>query len=80
MDDGRMTLETPRCFACDKYAFKIRRASQFAHAYGGIDGGHHKQWVIDQMLRALMGQDYESFVTHYNSREGYDPWDTGIAP
>jgi hypothetical protein len=22
---------------------------------GGIDGGHHKAWVIDQMVRALLG-------------------------
>ena len=23
--------------------------------YGGIDGGHHKQWVLDQVARILMG-------------------------
>jgi hypothetical protein len=22
---------------------------------GGVDGGHHKAWVIDQMVRALTG-------------------------
>jgi hypothetical protein len=29
------------------------KAIQFALLYGTIDGGHHKMWVIDQMLRAL---------------------------
>ena len=23
--------------------------------YGGIDGGHHKQWVLDQVARILLG-------------------------
>lgn len=28
--------------------------------YGGIDGEHHKQWVIDQALRILSGENYPS--------------------
>ena len=31
----------------------IERALEFAVKYGGIDGDHHKLWVIDQMVRAL---------------------------
>ena len=27
----------------------------YASCYGQIDGDHHKQWVIDQMTRILMG-------------------------
>jgi hypothetical protein len=23
--------------------------------YGGIDGGHHKQWAVDQVQRILLG-------------------------
>lgn len=34
---------------------KIARALEIAVRYGGIDGGHHKMWVIDQMVRALTG-------------------------
>lgn len=34
---------------------KINKALRFAHEYGQIDGGHHKLWVIDQMVRALHG-------------------------
>jgi hypothetical protein len=34
--------------------------------YGGIDGAHHKQWVIDQILRILQGrEDYERWVKQY---------------
>ena len=51
--------------------------------YGGIDGGHHKQWLLDQVVRFLTDNRYESWVTFYQSGEdGPDTyeWDTGIAP
>jgi hypothetical protein len=38
---------------------RIDRALHYASEYGWIDGGHHKQWVIDQMVRALTGCPYE---------------------
>jgi hypothetical protein len=34
---------------------RIRKALSIAVEYGGIDGAHHKDWVIDQMARALTG-------------------------
>ncbi len=34
---------------------RIAKALALAVAYGGIDGAHHKDWVIDQMVRALTG-------------------------
>jgi hypothetical protein len=34
---------------------RVKRALDFAVRYGGIDGAHHKLWVIDQMVRALTG-------------------------
>ena len=30
-------------------------AIEIAVRDGGIDGEHHKQWVLDQMVRALTG-------------------------
>jgi hypothetical protein len=27
----------------------------FISRYGGIDGAHHKQWVLDQVARILLG-------------------------
>lgn len=34
---------------------RIEKALAIAVAYGGIDGAHHKDWTIDQMVRALTG-------------------------
>ncbi len=65
---------------------RIEAAIAIAERYGGIDGEHHKQWVIDQMLRVLMTPErYEEFWrTRTNGPDGepdyYMPWDTGIAP
>jgi hypothetical protein len=62
---------------------RIRHALDLAHQWGGIDGGHHKQWIIDQMVRALAGPDYEQWVARRkpgdDGPDTYD-WDEGIAP
>jgi len=34
---------------------RVRDALEIAREYGDIDGAHHKQWVIDQMMRTLTG-------------------------
>ena len=59
---------------------KIRLAIAFALGYGQIDGAHHKMWVIDQMLRALADDRYDSLVAE--EREGSEDgcWDVGIPP
>jgi hypothetical protein len=46
--------------------------------YGSIDGAHHKQWVLDQVLRLLAGEAYEEIIAE-GERDGYD-WSEGIAP
>lgn len=30
-------------------------ALEYIHRYGGIDGSHHKAWVLDQVTRILNG-------------------------
>lgn len=62
---------------------RIDRAIELAIQYGGIDGDHHKAWVIDQMVRALAGDRYGEIVRE--AKEGADGpdtygWDEGIAP
>lgn len=51
--------------------------------YGCIDGEHHKQWVLDQVLRKLLGKDYDRIVIDWehgeDGPETYE-WDIGIAP
>lgn len=47
------------------------------------DGSHHKDWVIDQMVRALVGDGYDRWVA--DRKNGIDgpetySWDVGIAP
>ncbi len=58
-------------------------AIDLAVQYGGIDGDHHKAWVIDQMVRVLAGRKYASIVRDAKSGEDgpdtYD-WNEGIAP
>jgi hypothetical protein len=59
---------------------KIQQAIAIMTEYAMIDGSHHKQWVIDQVLRALLGSDYEDFIYGYNHDPDYEDWDEGIAP
>ena len=59
-------------------AGRISAAIAVADRYGQIDGAHHKAWVIDQMVRELLGAGYEEWVLEYEG-EDYD-WDEGIAP
>lgn len=62
---------------------RIVAALELAERYGGIDGDHHKSWVIDQMVRALTGPDYEAWVgMACIGEDGPDTysWSQGIAP
>lgn len=59
---------------------RVLGALAIIEQYGQIDGAHHKAWVIDQVVRALQGDDkhYAKFIRTYE-RDGYT-WDEGIAP
>lgn len=62
---------------------RIAEALRLADRHGGTDGAHHKQWVIDQMVRALAGEGYARWVRdHCAGEDGPDTydWDEGIAP
>jgi hypothetical protein len=62
---------------------KIKAALEIVMRYGGIDGAHHKDWVIDQMVRTLTGDRYEEWVKEAcDGEDGPDTyeWDVGIAP
>lgn len=74
---------------------RIYRALDLAASFGQVDGDHHKTWVIDQMVRALLGSapagpvsytasdDYVAWVDRYCAGEGgpetYE-WEEGITP
>ena len=61
---------------------RIDMALRLIYDFGGIDGAHHKQWLLDQIVKAL-SPDYEAWVQEYQNGE-YGPitykWDTGITP
>ena len=57
---------------------RIKKALEVA-TWGGVDGSHHKQWVIDQMVRVLAGDGYGAWLDEYTEGGEYE-WDEGIAP
>jgi len=59
---------------------RVYEAVDVALEYGSIDGANHKQWVIDQMLRKLLGTVYDDYIAAYNSDDFHRNWNTGIAP
>ena len=63
-------------------SIKIHKAIELIEEYGGIDGAHHKQWLLDQIIRVLV-DDYDEWVRQYNFGEDgpltYE-WDIGVAP
>lgn len=62
---------------------RIEAAMKVVDQYAMTDGAHHKQWVIDQIVRALTSDGYEDWVGDYNAyaeQGDYSPWDAGIAP
>lgn len=61
---------------------RAEHALAIISSYGGIDGAHHKQWVLDQVVRVL-ADDYEAWVRKQKDGEdGPDTygWEEGIAP
>ena len=64
---------------------KIRKAVEVAERFGEYDGEHHKTWVIDQMLRVLLGDRYQIWVADREAeiRRDDDPsykWNVGVSP
>jgi hypothetical protein len=62
---------------------RVDAALGLALEWGGIDGAHHKQWLIDQMVRVLAEEDYDGWLADFMRGDDgpatYE-WDTGIAP
>ena len=67
----------------DKLHEKAVKALEFILEWGGFDGGHHKQWTLDQVARILAEDKYDEIVANYKKGEtGHETysWDEGIAP
>jgi hypothetical protein len=54
---------------------RIESALAILEDASDISGDHHKQWLIDQVVRELLGNEdrYKKWVRHNN-------WDEGTAP
>ncbi len=69
-------------------AANVPLALEILFRWSQIDGAHHKDYAIDQILRALTGteENYEEFVKDFQGEydeyeDEYDyPWSKGIAP
>lgn len=76
----------------DENAARIDEALRIASEHGLTDGAHHKQWVIDQMVRCLTGcplvRDHEKDTPslrlgeseEYQAFLNGEEWDEGTAP
>lgn len=83
------TMEERLADACMHLSNRIAKAVSIAKEYGDIGGGHHKMWVIDQMVRALLTpEEYDKFRSEmlevvHDEEEGtftYDRWSEGVPP
>jgi hypothetical protein len=63
-------------------ANKIHEALELIKNFGGTDGAHHKQWVLDQVVH-ILAPDYNEWLLEYQWGEDgpntYE-WDDGVAP
>lgn len=42
-----------------------------------VEGEHHKAWLLDQMVRVIVGEEnYEAALAEYVEEVG-EPWDVG---
>lgn len=66
----------------DENCIKIKKALDVVYSHGQTDGAHHKAWVIDQMVRRLLGDNYDEWIKEYKYEDGVESytWDVGIAP
>ena len=68
--------------AYDEQKTKLLNAQNLALGvawdFGDAEGASHRQWVINEMVKALTGHGYESWVADWEEdHPGYD-WDRGV--
>ena len=53
---------------------RIDRAMYIINEYSSAQDAHHKQWIIDQVARYLLMNDYSKWILQQEN------WDVGIEP
>ena len=84
---GELTDRENPCTCCVRCKEKDKRIKQLEgdmkkigdliSKYGYIDGAHHKQWLLDQIIRVVLKDSYSAWA---KGDAEYPAWDTGIAP
>ena len=62
---------------------RVAEAVELIEQYGTYDGGHHKQWVLDQIARKLTGDNYNTFRAGFIEKDedgDFDHWYEGTPP
>lgn len=52
---------------------KLSKIKKMIEEYGSFDGSDHKQWLLDQVMRIIEGDNYENWAKE-------SEWEVGIAP
>ncbi len=63
-------------------AEKVSIVLRLIQQYGDMDGSHHKQWLLDEIVQVL-SHDYKQWVKDFEDGEDGPKtyvWDIGIAP
>ena len=58
-------------------------ALALAKRFGGIQESHHQSWLLDQMCRVLLGDEYPQWVAEFEAGDNgpkTHQWQSGIAP
>ncbi len=55
------------------YYHKIQNTVDAILSYGDIDGSHHKQWVLSQILGILVSEKYYKELVNNGFDEGIAP-------
>ena len=63
---------------------RIENTLNLIFDYGGIEGDHHRAWVIDRVVYTLLGgpdhhEDYLRWVAEWECNGEYH-WEKGIIP
>ena len=60
-----------------------RHVLDLIEEWGGIGGSHHKQWLLNEIVKIITKDGYQKWVEKYEDGEDgpntYE-WDPGIAP
>ena len=53
---------------------KLQAIDSLIICYGGIGGGHHMQWLLDQIVRIMCGCPLIETTDWYGENDAYRAW------